>query len=159
MFDWLGSVFFEVGSVLVLTLSLVLPLHPATGSDWPPGFSEVCMYFGFRIEFNDGWIRSSYSVKLNNGGSSRPFGNRVPCSRNSSKNGWAHASNGVIRPDGVYSNRQETSPIASGGVRALNTWNHHHSTLVIFLAKQSFSEESYNERFFFLEIDEHKRIP
>lgn len=55
MFDWPGSVFFEEDSVLVFTLlSLELPLLPATGSDWPPGFSEVCMYFGFRIEFSDG---------------------------------------------------------------------------------------------------------
>lgn len=124
MLDWPGSVFFEVDNVAFTLLSLTLPLLPATGSDWPPAFSEVCMYLGFRIEFKDGWIRSSYSVKLNKGGSSRPFGNRVPCSRSSSKKGWAHASNGVIRPDGVYSRRPATNSIASGGVRALNTWKH-----------------------------------
>lgn len=130
MLDWPGSVFFEVDNVAFTLLSLTLPLLPATGSDWPPAFSEVCMYLGFRIEFKDGWIRSSYSVKLNKGGSSRPFGNRVPCSRSSSKKGWAHASNGVIRPDGVYSRRPATNSIASGGVRALNTWNYTQITLL-----------------------------
>lgn len=129
MFDWLGSVFCVVVGVLMFALlSLELPLAPAAtfvASDWAPGLSDVCIYFGIRIEFNVGCIWSSCSVKLNRGGSSRPFGNLVPCSLNSLKKEWAQACNGVILNDGVYSKSRATSSIASGGVRALNTCKTH----------------------------------
>lgn len=150
MFDWLGSVFCVfVAVVLVVVLgllallSLELPLALAAApvaSDWPPppppppppGFPSVpvvtvdCMYLGISMLLRIGWIRSSCSVKLKSGGNSRPLGNRVPCSRNSLKNECAHACSGVMRNDGVYSNSRATRSIASGGVRALNTCNHHH---------------------------------
>lgn len=150
MFDWLGSVFCVfVAVVLVVVLgllallSLELPLALAAApvaSDWPPppppppppGFPSVpvvaaadCMYLGISMLLRIGWIRSSCSVKLKRGGNSRPLGNRVPCSRNSLKNECAHACSGVMRSEGVYSNSRATRSIASGGVRALNTCNHH----------------------------------
>lgn len=62
------------------------------------------------------------SVKLNNGGNSLLLGNLALGSRNSSKNLWAHACKGVMREDGVYSNRRDTKSIASGDVRARNTY-------------------------------------
>lgn len=45
------------------------------------GFSSF-----IRIEFNDGSIANSSSVKLNNRGKGLPFGKRVSERRNSSKN-------------------------------------------------------------------------
>lgn len=63
------------------------------------------------------------SVKLNSGGNSFPFGSRWLHSLSSLKNGWAHACRGEIRAFGVYSNSRETSAIASGGVRARNTYH------------------------------------
>ena len=47
-------------------------------------------------------------MKLKSGGISRPFGNFVPGSLNSSKNVCAHACNGVILADGVYSRSLDT---------------------------------------------------
>ena len=61
--------------------------------------------------------------KLNNGGSSLPFGNRTPGSRSSLKNGCAHASRGFNRLNGVYSKSLLTKEVASGGVRGLKTCN------------------------------------
>ena len=62
---------------------------------------------------------------MNNGGISRPLGNFVPGSLNSSKNVCAHACKGVILADGVYSSNLDTetirysllkiTPIAPGG--------------------------------------------
>lgn len=127
---------------LVTLLSLELPLALAVApvvSDCPPpppplpGFPSVpvvvataldCMYLGISMLLRTGWIRNSWSVKLKSGGSSRPLGSRVPCSRSSLKNECAHACRGVIRNDGVYSNNRATRSIASGGVRALNTCNY-----------------------------------
>ena len=60
-------------------------------------------------------------VKLNRGGSSLLVGNRIAGSRNSLKNECAHACNGVIRADGVYSRSFETRSMASGGVLVRNT--------------------------------------
>ena len=60
-------------------------------------------------------------VKLNSEGNSLPLGIRDPGCRSSLKNGWAHASMGLMREDGVYSRRWLTRSIASGGVRGLNT--------------------------------------
>lgn len=158
MFDWPGLSVLWVVLVLVLVvvvvvvvvleldaleLSLELPLAPAApaaapvASDWPsppPGFSvDDCMYLGISMGLSTGWIRSSCSVKLKSGGNSRPLGSRVPCSRSSWKNECAHACNGVIRNEGVYSSSRATRSIASGGVRALNTWKQsyrriHHNT-------------------------------
>lgn len=150
MFDWLGSVFCVLVAVVLVVvlgllalLSLELPLALAAApvaSDWPPppppppppGFPSVpvvaaadCMYLGISMLLRIGWIRSSCSVKLKSGGNSRPLGNRVPCSRNSLKNECAHACSGVMRSEGVYSSNRATRSIASGGVRALNTCNHH----------------------------------
>lgn len=51
-----------------------------------------------------------------------PLGRRVLGSRSSWKKAWAQAWSGLIRDDGVYSSRLATSSIASGGVRALNTY-------------------------------------
>lgn len=62
------------------------------------------------------------SVKLNNGGNSRPFGRTLFPSRSSLKKGWAQACNGVILAPGVYSSKRETNAIASCGVRTRNTW-------------------------------------
>jgi hypothetical protein len=59
---------------------------------------------------------------LNNGGISRPLGNFVPGSLNSSKNVCAHACKGVILADGVYSSNLDTKSIASGDVLARNTF-------------------------------------
>jgi hypothetical protein len=61
------------------------------------------------------------SVKLNRGGSSSLFGNRVPGSLSSSKKGWAQAWSGVIREQGVYSKSLETNSIASAGIRLRKT--------------------------------------
>ncbi|KYN28468.1 hypothetical protein ALC57_02195 [Trachymyrmex cornetzi] len=133
MFDWLGSVFCVLVAVVLVVvlgllalLSLELPLALAAApvaSDWPPppppppppGFPSVpvvaaadCMYLGISMLLRIGWIRSSCSVKLKSGGNSRPLGNRVPCSRNSLKNECAHACNGVMRNDGVYSKSRAT---------------------------------------------------
>ncbi|KYM97090.1 hypothetical protein ALC62_12198 [Cyphomyrmex costatus] len=132
MFDWLGSVFCVLVAVVLVVvlgllalLSLELPLALAAApvaSDWPPppppppppGFPSVpvvaaadCIYLGISMLLRIGWIRSSCSVKLKSGGNSRPLGNRVPCSRNSLKNECAHACNGVMRNDGVYSSSHE----------------------------------------------------
>jgi len=74
---------------------------------------------GIRELFRLGWIFNSCSVKLNRTGKSRPFGNLVPCSRNSSKKVWAHAWSGVILAEGVYSSNLDTRSMASGLVLAL----------------------------------------
>lgn len=50
-------------------------------------------------------------------------GNLVPGSLNSSKKLCAHASNGVILDDGVYSNSLDTKSIADSGVRCLKTYS------------------------------------
>ena len=61
-------------------------------------------------------------MKLKSEGNSRPLGMRDPGCRSSLKNGWAHASMGLMREEGVYSKRRLTRSIASRGVRGLNTW-------------------------------------
>lgn len=148
---------------LALGLSLELPLAPAApptaapvASDWsppplppppppppPPGLSvDDCMYLGISMGFSTGWIRSSCSVKLKSGGSSRPLGSRVPCSRSSWKNECAHACSGVIRRDGVYSSNRATKSIASGGVRALNTCKSESHIVHILPAPSSFFTSS-----------------
>lgn len=63
-------------------------------------------------------------VKLNKGGRSRPLGNLLLGSLNSSKNGCEHASKGVIRTLGEYSSNLLANDIASGGVLGLNTLCH-----------------------------------
>ncbi len=68
------------------------------------------------------WIRNSASVKLKSGGSSLPAGNLVAGSLSSSKKVWAHACNGEIRAEGVYSSRRDTRSMASGEVLALKTF-------------------------------------
>lgn len=74
---------------------------------------------------------------MKRGGSSRPLGSLVLGSRSSSKKLWAHASNGVILDDGVYSRRRETNSIASGGVRGRNTCN---LIIITSLLKQEHDE-------------------
>ena len=71
---------------------------------------------------NRTWILSSESVKLNKGGRSRPLGSFVAGSRSSSKKVCAHACSGEILADGVYSSKRETRSMASGEVRARNTF-------------------------------------
>ena len=68
---------------------------------------------------------STYSpcwAKLKSEGNSMPLGMRDPGCRSSLKNGWAHASMGLMREEGVYSKSRLTRSIASGGVRGLNTY-------------------------------------
>ena len=61
-------------------------------------------------------------VKLKSGGRGLWLGNLVWGSRNSLKKLWAHASNGDILAEGVYSNKRLHNVMASGGVFGRNTW-------------------------------------
>lgn len=102
----------------------------------------------------ESWIiNSPCSVKLNNGGSSLPYGSRVFVSRSSSKKVWAHAWSGEIRDEGVYSSSRDTRSIASGGVRARNTC-HQHRQIYIQIAQhtkiQSVSSVEYSKQKWFL---------
>lgn len=79
---------------------------------------------GIRIEARDWLLDSSWVVKLNKDGFSRPLGSLTLGSRSSSKKEWAQASSGVSRAVGVYSNSLEHNAMASGGVRGRNTCGH-----------------------------------
>lgn len=76
---------------------------------------------GLRKSLSEGWMPSSYSVKLKSGGSGRPLGRCALGSRSSSKKLCAHACSGDRRAPGVYSSSRDTSEMASGGVHARNT--------------------------------------
>lgn len=76
---------------------------------------------GIKVAFKDGLIASSFGLKLNNGGSSLPFGSLVLASLSSAKKLCAHASTGESLLDGVYSRSLLHSNVASGGTRGRNT--------------------------------------
>ena len=110
-----------------------------------PSLSVVKLYL------LESWrINSPCSVKLNNGGSSLPYGSRVFVSRSSSKKVWAHAWSGEIRDEGVYSSSRDTRSIASGGVRARNTC-HQHRKIYIQIAQHIKIQTVY-----FVEYCKHK---
>lgn len=115
--DYLGRPVLRTGEVRRQVVGGVVVSGTERGGSWRLDNDNVCVR---------GWESVQMivpcSVKLNSGGSSRPLGKRCVLSRSSLKNGWAHACSGVMRALGVYSSSRETSVIASGGVRARNTY-------------------------------------
>jgi hypothetical protein len=74
-----------------------------------------------RSTVSGGIPESSCGLKLNSGGSGRPFGRRAFGSLSSSKKGWIQASTAVHLKLGEYWKNLQRRSTASGGRRFWNT--------------------------------------